>query len=124
MGRLRYEKCGIPNPYTDVFRVLPSTDEHKFLATINGFRTVRIRNQPSFIKPTPGINNKEVLSLLCGPPDWMVVQEGTTSIPILGHLHPQDDVEEIRTSLAIPEGCFTACPYGLRHSKPGTILRT
>ena len=66
----------------------------------------------------------EVPSLNGGPPDWKVVLEGTTLIPIIGQLLLQDYVEEIRTSLAIPEGCFTASPFGLRHGKPGTHSRT
>ena len=48
-----------------------------------------------------------------------MVPEETTLIPIIGQLLPQDDMEEIRTSLTIPEGCFTESPYGLRHGKPG-----
>ena len=74
--------------------------------------------------PKPGVDNTEIPSLLGGPLDWRVVPEGTTSKPSIGQLLLQDHVEEIRTSLAIPEGCFTASPYGLRHSKPGTITRT
>ena len=50
--------------------------------------------------------------------------EGTTSIPIIGQLLPQDYVDEIHTSLAIQEGCFTACPYGLGNDKPGASLRS
>ena len=73
--------------------------------------------------PTPGVDNTEITSLLRGPPDWAVVPEGTTSIPILAQLLPQDYVEEICTSLAIQEGCFTACPYGLRNGKPDTLPR-
>ena len=79
---------------------------------------------PTYPVPTPGVDNMEVPSLNGGPPDWRVVPEGTTSIPIIGELLPQDYVEEIRTSLAIPEGCFTACPYGLRNGKPDTLART
>jgi hypothetical protein len=52
------------------------------------------------------------------------VGAGLTDAPIIGKLLPQDNVEEIRTSLAIPEGCFTASPYGLMHGKPGTLTRT
>ena len=53
-----------------------------------------------------------------------MVPEGTTSIQILGQLLLQDYVDEIRTSLVIPEGCFTACPYELGNDKPGTSPRS
>ena len=104
----RYEQTGIPNENSDVYRVLPSGESHKCLAKVNGFRYVKIPNFPTVLMPTPGVDNTEIPSLLGGPPDWAVVPEGTTSIPILAQLLPQDYVEEIRTSLAIPEGCFTA----------------
>ena len=83
-----------------------------------------VTNYPNNPVPTPGVDNTEIPSLNGGPPDWKVVPEGTTSIPIIAQLLPQDYVEEFRTSLAIPEGCFTASPYGLRHGKPGTLTRT
>ena len=81
-------------------------------------------NYPSISTPTPGVDNTEILNPNGGPPDWKVVPEGTTSIPIIGQLLPQDFVKEIRTSHTIPEGCFTASPSGLRHGKPGTHSRT
>ena len=111
-----------PNPV--VFFLFPDEPTRKFRAKVNGTRLVKVTNYPNVPVPTPGVDNTEVPSLNGGPPDWKVVQEGTTSIPIIGRLLPQDDVEEIRTSLAIPEGCFTASPYGLRHGKPGTHSRT
>ena len=80
--------------------------------------------EPNYPVPTPGVDNKEIPSFNGGPSDWKVVPEGTTSIQIIGQFLPQDYVEEIRTSLTIPEGCFTASPYGLRHGKPGTHSRT
>jgi hypothetical protein len=120
----RYDQTGIPDENSDVHRVLPSGESHKFLAKVNGYRYVKIPNFPTILMPTPGVDNTEVPSLLGGPPDWAVVPEGTTSIPTIGQLLPQDNVEEIRTSLAIPEGCFTACPYGLRNGKPDTLART
>ena len=63
-----------------------------------------VPNHPSFLRQTPGVDNNKVPSSLGGPLDWVVVPEGTTSIMILGQLLPQDYVEEIRTSLTIPEG--------------------
>jgi hypothetical protein len=88
--------------------------------TITRTHLVKTPNYPIYPGPTPGGDNKRVPSFNGGPPDWKVVPEGTTSIPIIGQLLPQDYVEEIRTSLTIPEGCFTASPYGLRHGKPDT----
>ena len=93
--------------------------EARFLAWLTGFCTIRIQNQPSFLKPTPGVCNKQEPSSLGGPPDWVVVPEGTTSIPILGQLLSQDDVEDIRTSLTIPEGYFTECRHGVEDDKSG-----
>ena len=110
IAKLRFEEEGVPSPYTDVFRVFFIEDASRFIANLNGFRYVKIPNFPSFLMQTPGVNNSELPSSFGGPPDWAVVQEGTSSIPILGDLLPQDYVDEIRTSLAIPEGCFTACP--------------
>ena len=103
---------------------LPREDDwtdHNGVKTLQGNKVTKYSNNPV---PTPEVDNTEIPSFNGGPPDWKVVPEGTTSIPIIGKLLPQDNVEEIRTSLAIPEGCFTASPYGLRHGKPGTHSRT
>jgi hypothetical protein len=124
INAFRYERTGFPDKNSDVFFNFFDDASHKFLAKINGFRNVKIPNFPTSLMPKLGVDNTEIPSLLGGPPDWKLVPEGTTSIPIIGQLLPQDYVEEILTSLAIPEGCFTACPYGLRHGKPGTHPRT
>jgi hypothetical protein len=119
--RYRAEQTGRPDPYADVFFLFQDEPTSTFRNTILGHRFVKVPNWPTNLTPTPGVNNKETINPDGGPPDWRVVPEGTTSIPIIGKLLPQDDVEEIRTSLTIPEGCFTASPYGLRHGKPGTL---
>ena len=106
IGRLRYEKYGIPNPFANVFRIFPTVKqsispssgtswltgpgEAEFMATITGFSTVKIPSQPSFLKTTPEISNKAPSEDLRTGCQWMVVQEGTTSIPILGKLLPQN----------------------------------
>ena len=77
LNALRFQQTGIPDENSDVFRVLPSEDSHKFLAKINGFRTIRIPNLPSFLRPTPGVENTEIPSSLGGPPDWVAVPERT-----------------------------------------------
>jgi hypothetical protein len=104
-----------------VFFLFQDEPTRTFRNKVHGYRYVKVPHWPTTSKPTPGVNNTETLNPNGGPPDWKVVPEGTTSILIIGKLLPQDDVEEIRTSLTIPEGCFTASPYGLRHGKPGTL---
>ena len=94
---IRFQQTGIPDENSDAFCVLPSEDSHKFLAKINGFRTIRMPNFPTSLMPTRGVDNTKLPSLLGGPPDWVAVPEGTTSIPILSQLLPQDYVDEIRT---------------------------
>ena len=119
----RSKKTGLPDPKSDVFFLFQDEPTRKFRNKVNGYRYVKVPNWPTTLTPTPGVDNTETINPNGGPPDWKMVPEGTTSIPIIGKLLPQDDVEEIRTSLAIPEGCFTASPYGLRHGKPGTQSR-
>ena len=115
---LPVQETGRPDKHSDVFFLFLSEPTRAFRSKVNGTRLVKVTNHPHTHVPTPGVDNTEIPSFNGGPSDWMVVPEGTTLIPIIGQLLPQDNVEEIRTSLAIPEGCFTACPYGLRNGKP------
>ena len=133
LGQLRYETNGVPNPSANVFHLLPKSSsvvrqskaaspwsnacaESQFIATMTGIRTVRLPRAPRRVllagtvpQFTPNSDG--------GPPDWVVVPEGISAIPILEELaSPKIGVMPILegpssptvcTSLTIPEGCFT-----------------
>ncbi len=77
-----------------------------------GRRKVDVPIKPKKLKLNPGVMNQESPNELGGPPDWVVVPEGTTAISILGELLPQEEEEKTSTgtSLPIPEGCFAESP--------------
>ena len=97
LGRKRYTLTGIPNPYADVFHVIPI--QKTFQSAIGSERARWVPGSHRRVTPPKTLYYPNPYG---GPPDWVAVPEGT---------EPTSTFTSSRvrgvTDLAIPEGCLT-----------------